>query len=368
MKIRIINMKINIHLLLLLLLLLPFSHLRAQNKLLIKDIEYDVPINNKYLNDILRGEGDNLDWWDRNIETSKRISFLKTLINKAEKGEINVYDEKGNLLSLHNIYRILNHCDTISHIDSLPPYDEKYMIICHEIYGNNIQYLRFQEQWYYDIKTLKIEKRIIRYAPVLVEYNEKNKRTSQVKALFWIKYNNDTAKDYKPFTDLLRYEIPLFPDTATYYQIQLKYISDDTTVRNQYLDSLYSATEKGEIQAYDCIDMESYYNYDSDNLLPVRKSDLFLRFKEMDSVIVQSTEPPFDSHKNVLKLGLCYNTTGLMFVERWLIDSKTLEIKKEIIGIAHYVKVYEPDGITYKGARPIYYYSFEKPSRHFELK
>lgn len=349
------------------IILLPafYTQLRAQDKILIKNIEYDVPICNQYSYNITGIEEVYSDWWDRNIEPSKRIPFLKSILNKAESGAVKVYDDKDKLLTTNDIYKILYLPDTVSYQNVLPPFDIMDTVILSRIYYDDIQYLRFQEQWFYDVKTFKIEKQIIKYSPVWVEFDQENKKSEKTKALFWIKCNNSNSSTFKPLTELIRYNLSWNKNINTGSFIKPKSISNDSVGRKQYIDSLNSAIENGKINIYECSEMEDYYNYDTDKLLPLSKSDAHYRYYEIDTLTFTHTEPPYDEYDSVIVWKLDVSTMGSMFVEKWLIDDVTLEMRKEVQGIDYYIWDYYFDG-ELKGIKPIFYLSFGTPKRLFD--
>lgn len=342
-------------------------HLQSQSKLLINSIEYDVPIFNELSYDISYGK-EYSDWWDRNIETSRRSSFQKAIIEKATKGEIKVYNDEGNILTLKDINQILSSKDTVKYQRTSVPFDIYDTIITARLYTGDIQYLRFKEQWYFDTNTFKISKQISEYAPVWVECNHDNKKTGKSKALYWIKYNKSSQKNFKPLTDLIGYCISLDNDTVLPNFIKFKSISDDTLLLSQYFYSLINNAENGKIKIYEYSEIENFFNYNIDSAKALLQNEVYLKFNFTDSVQLQKQEPPYYFYDSLIltKLDTC-KILGLKFLERWFIDEKTLEINKEILGFVPYFIRYDYKE-RYLKKEEMFYYSFAKPFRYFELK
>ena len=93
-----------------------------------------------------------------------------------------------------------------------------------------------------------------------------------------------------------------------------------------------------------------------------------MKFNKADSVEFQVTEPPYDWYDTLIltKLDTC-KIKGIKFLERWLIDGKTLEINTEILGFVPYIIRYDYKEKLLK-KEDLFYYSFEKPFRFFEIK
>ncbi len=158
-----------LHLFISFLIWVSFSSLVAQNKILINSIEYDVPIFNAYAYNIDYGKP-YCDWWDRNIETSKRTLLQRTILSKVKSGQVKVFNDNGVILSPEDIRAVLSRPDTLTYQRIEYPFDPYDTIIMGEIYHGDIQYIRFKEQWVFNVKTFEISKVITEYAPVWVAY------------------------------------------------------------------------------------------------------------------------------------------------------------------------------------------------------
>ena len=332
-----------------------------------KSVEYDVPVFNENAYDFRYGTANN-DWWDGNIETSKRSAFQKAIIEKASTGAINVYGDDGKLLSAKDVDLILSHKETLRYQQTLPPFQQYDTVISGKLFYGDIQYLRFREQWSYDAKTFKITKQITGYAPVWVEYDQNNKKTGKTKALFWIHYSDSEKKNYQPLTDLISYNLPLFAVIDQPQFINLFHCSNDTMLRKQYVDSLTHYAENNKVKIYDCNDIEGFFNDDQDSISALKKEGAFFKFNDIDSMTLTRNDPPYETYDTVILKSLDrYKIIGLKFFEKWMIDGKTLEIKKEILGFTTLIDIFDYDE-KFTGMQKLFYFSFDKPTENFKLK
>ncbi len=343
---------------------------KAQDKTLIKSIEYDVPIFNELSYDFTTGIS-KCDWWDRNIENSRLFPFQQSLITKALDGIIKVFDDKGNLLNSKEICHILSQPDTIHYLRTSPPFDEYDTILNRSIFPGDIKYLRFREQWTYDSITFKINKQITGYSPLKVEYDPLNNKAGKIKSLFWIKCNTDSNVDYQPLAELIRYMVPLFTNVKLVDSLQLINISDDTLTRFQFLNSFINSVEKGQLNIYDNYEIESFYNYYTDKITVLSKEKSQAKIVKTDTYNIVRPDPPYDEYDSVIINRLNINNIGgFEFYEKWLINAKTLEIKKEVLGFETIIENFDYTDlyVTIPRDEKLFYFSFEKPLRSFELK
>ena len=150
-------------------------------------IEYPVFIKDPY--------GDNqADWWKENIETSKRLEFVQTLFDWAYSGEVKAYDYLTNKpLTVEQVKAIGNEPDTLTIIQSFPPYEEKDTILQNKIDLHLIHKLKFMEEWRFNLKDHSIQKTVIGIAPTLTVYAD-SMEIKGYRPLFWIYFDEEYAK------------------------------------------------------------------------------------------------------------------------------------------------------------------------------
>jgi hypothetical protein len=142
--------------------------------LITKKIQYDVPIVNPDATH---------DWWIRNIEGSDREQLLENIFQRVLEGDVQAYDYFNKPLTVGQVKSILN--DTIIRTLMRPaePFTEYDTAIINTIGPENITLLRFLEEWKYDEKNLKIDKKIYAISPVM-EVSVNGRQVTR--PLFWI--------------------------------------------------------------------------------------------------------------------------------------------------------------------------------------
>lgn len=349
------------------------NSLQAQNNVLIKNIEYDVPIINK---DLCQGsELSETDWWKRNIETSKRWYFQQALMNKALKGEIKVYNYDGNELSHDEIFKKLTYKDTIIKTRTKPPYDKYDTVITKYISPSEIHSLRFREAWYYDTFTFKIRKEISDYSPIIavdkeVKYQNKTKIISQDMPLFWIKnVGNTDKKNYETLTDYILYNSPIFSNLETsmpQFGNILK-VSNDSISRQSYIESLLFSAISEKIKTYPSTNFSDYYTFAIDNMTAFNLSEIQDIAATCDTMeITKNTLPNkvlFDTI--ICKVKDIKNILLFRFYEKWSLDPKTMSLQKEVVALSPCEVMYNARK-EFKGIIPMFTVLFGKAAKCFE--
>jgi hypothetical protein len=345
--------------------------LNAQDKIFIKNIEYDVPIFNESAS---MGPFQGSEWWKNNLETSARVYLEKSMIRKAMNGDINVYDAYGKLLSKADVKKTMTQSiDTITFIRAEPPYDVIDSIIPIEISADEIIFLRFRETWSYDLKSLSIQKTIKEYAPICkvnsnnddLSYDETNVKYIP---LFWIKCNtaeNDGNK-FNVLTYLIESNCKIdnrLPNYPGFYNLTA--ISTDSFSRKAFISELCDSAQKGDIAIYRPLEVTEYLLYNRDVLEKLNKKQKDSLFRTNSMIRPPSDEPPYDNYDSVVYENFDPNTIALLrFQEKWLINPSTLEIKKEVISIIPAQILYiEESNIA--GIKPLFAVFFSKVSRLF---
>jgi hypothetical protein len=344
---------------------------QAQNSVLIKNIEYDVPIINYDL-----CEGSTLaetEWWKRNIETSKRWYFQQAIINKAIDGQIKVYDDNGTELSHQALLKLVSFSDTIMIARAEPPYDFYDTVITKFISPAEIHTIRFRETWYYDPNTFQITKEISEYAPMIafekeVKVKNQTRYISVDKPLFWIKSDiNTDKKHFSELTDFILYNCPVYKnmDVVMPQFGNLVKTSADTLIRSNFIDSLISVVSRNKIKTYFTTDFSDYYDFSIDSMIPLSSAEindiLFLN----DTFTMQRTTTPFDQYDTITHMRLPTKYLSMFrFYEKWLFDPKTMELQKEVMAFSPCEVVYNDKG-EFKGIKPLFNVMFGKPIRCF---
>lgn len=149
---------------------------KEEKEIITKKIQYDVRV--KSLNT-------NYDPWIENIPSPDRFSFVQQLLDAAYKGEIEVYDYFNKALSLTELKSL--GVDTMYKTlpRSYPPYEEYDTIIVNRFSIQDINKIRFLEEWSMDKNRLTFDKKVIGIAPVIDKYDQHGNLLGK-QPLFWI--------------------------------------------------------------------------------------------------------------------------------------------------------------------------------------
>ncbi len=142
--------------------------------LITKKIQYDVPIVNTDAS---------YDWWIGNIAGADRETLLNNIFERVLSGDVQAYDYFNEPLSVNQVRSLLVdsiHQTLVRPVDPYPEYDT---LIISEITPADISMIRFLEEWKYDEKTLKLDKKIFAMSPVMMVTINGQKIT---RPLFWI--------------------------------------------------------------------------------------------------------------------------------------------------------------------------------------
>ena len=126
------------------------------------------------------------DWWVENLEGIKREKFVNLLLDAAFDGKVKVYDYLDNtLLSKSQVDNIVCKTDTMKVVRSAPPYDEIDTVVMQKLDRKDIHRLTFMEEWYFDEKNFKMEKKVVGIAPAETVFDD-SAHIKGYKPLFWI--------------------------------------------------------------------------------------------------------------------------------------------------------------------------------------
>jgi hypothetical protein len=150
-----------------------------ESKLVITErIQYPVFIKCPY--------SEETDWWIENLEGVKREKFVNLLLDAAFDGKVKVYDYLDNtLLSKAQVDNIACKRDTMKILQSSPPYDEIDTIVIQKLDRKDIHRVTFLEEWNFDEKDFKMDKKVVGIAPAETIYGD-SAVIKGYKPLFWI--------------------------------------------------------------------------------------------------------------------------------------------------------------------------------------
>ena len=160
-----------------------FSCNRNENKsdtVLAERIQYDV---------FIKSPDPDLDWWVQNIEGSKREAFVKKIFDIALDGKVKIFGYDNQALTPAELKAQLYRADTFSMQRAKPPYEYFDTIIVNSIDIKDIVKIRFLEEWFWNEKTLSVQKKVAGIAPVAAAYTEDGELKGY-KPLFWIYFDD----------------------------------------------------------------------------------------------------------------------------------------------------------------------------------
>jgi len=126
------------------------------------------------------------DWWVENLEGAKREKFVNLLLDAAFDGKVKVYDYLDNsLLTKAQIDKIVSKTETVKMLSTKPPYEEMDTVITQKLDRKNIHRVTFMEEWSFDEKNFKMDKKVVGIAPAETVYGDSSV-IKGYKPLFWI--------------------------------------------------------------------------------------------------------------------------------------------------------------------------------------
>lgn len=311
---------------------------KSIHAVLVKNIEYDVSINN-FMNFCKNGLKKSNMWYQYNLEGSVHTAFIDLLIKNALNGKLELTDMNGKPIDAGQVKKLLSVNDTVKY-RPYPPHEIYDTVVTSIIETAQITALRFRETWEYDPATMAITKKIIAIAPIMTPvYFDKNYNDiyGKEKALFWIKFSKEPTKT-KVLTKRIMSQVVFWGKNIP------TAINFDSATVSAYIKKLFDMVYADKIPAYECL------QYD----MAVQQ----LSGKEWNSSInhVDTMYLPLGSHSGkpdsmiVVKTEREYQ--ALRFLEEWYFDPKTIAIQKKVVGVCP-VSLQYSENYEFKGYLPI---------------
>lgn len=284
---------------------------------LTEEIFYEMPIKNPYFDETT-------PWYYNNIEKESRLEFINLLISTAKSGEYTLLDYQGKELDPNKLMDAFCFAHPI--FDSISD-----TLICYEI--EDIAYLEFEEKWEYDKNTGKIFKEVHGISPCFSIEHKLGYEGKKFRKIFSLqpKLTDSEEKEYdKVITERIVYDAFIINP-----HIQMKkenYNAIALEKRKEYINSIFDKVKNEEIQCYD------YYF----SPIPAAKASQILYSK--DTIQVMDPNPPYDTRDTVIENSLnAEDITKIRFMEKWSINTKSMEMHKEVIGISFFYTSYIGD-------------------------
>lgn len=174
-----------IFILLFISLLISSCH-QKQGEIITKRIQYDVNI---------KSPDPNYDWWIQNLVGPQRERLVRLLLKGAKQGKYQAYDYYFHPISKAEVSKILNDSVLRKVRQTTPPYMLIDTLVIEKIGINDIQKLRFLEEWKLNPENFAISKKVLGIAPIAKRYDQLGIERWQ--PLFWIFPDAGTLKQIK---------------------------------------------------------------------------------------------------------------------------------------------------------------------------
>lgn len=168
-------MKTQFGLLLIVALLVGYSCQQSPKEKIAEKIQYDVNI---------KSPDPDYDWWIQNLPGPQREKFVNTIIDGAISGKFKSYDYFYVPLTPNEVASILSDTSYFTLVEEEPPYTERDTMVVYNILREDIQRIRFLEEWYIDPENLSTEKKVLGIAPIARRIDITG--TERWQPLFWV--------------------------------------------------------------------------------------------------------------------------------------------------------------------------------------
>lgn len=319
---------------------------KSEKKVLSKNIEYDVSINNYWMISQSAFEASNESWYVGNIETSSRKAFQELLFKNALSGKLNLTDLNNKSIDTNKLKDLISFTDTVTMTRLIPPFNNYDTLIKKMVPESWVTGLRFRENWSYDPNTMAITKKVIAMAPLvsIVHYDNDGKETiEESKALFWIIFPEKT----KPATVLTK---RIVSDLIFHHTFFSKDINVDSVAMDAYIQKFMNLVYSDSLKAYACGCGASDF---SD--VPVSGKELKERLCGTDTIAYATPQHKHGSYDTIIKHDVPISM--IRFLEEWTFDPATMAIDKKVVGICPVEICYDEIGEV-KGNRPIFWVYF----------
>lgn len=292
---------------------------KAEEKTLVKNITYDVLINS---DNILSITSEN--WWKCNIERSRREAFINALFLMINDSLIKVTDGNGTGLDSDDIKQRMFIKDTIVLMRKKDPAEYYDTIITVVVKPEQINMIRFKETWTYDPETFKITKQIKSYGLSFSKKDIYSKHVYHTEPFFWVACNDEevSTNPKKVLTERIAYSLPMYelclPDAYSVVKIDA-----DTNDIRTFLKTMWGAALNGTLKNMKSPDFTTlvFSDLKTDSL----KNQITRTMKKNYLANVADKELENKILDYVMDCG-----KTLYFHERWILDMKTMSIKKDI--------------------------------------
>lgn len=166
--------------------LLIVSCQQEKTQLVTEKIQYDVNI---------KSPDPDYDWWIQNLPGPQRENLVNLIMDGALSGKFKAYDYFNNPITPQDIAIILSDTVLLTLMDKEPPYAEYDTMFVNRILREDIEKIRFLEEWQINPDNLSVSKKLFGIAPVARTVDFMGNQRWQ--PLFWIYTDEEFVKNLK---------------------------------------------------------------------------------------------------------------------------------------------------------------------------
>lgn len=159
---------------------------QTHQEVITKKIQYDVNI---------KSPSPDWDWWIQNIVGPDRDKLVDEIMDGALSGKFQAYDYFSDSIKPEDIRMMLADTFYLTVKRPEPPYDDYDTTVIMRITRDDIQRIRFLEEWTINPETMQFSKRVMGIGPVAHRYDLQGNERWQ--PLFWIYTDKDFIKSLK---------------------------------------------------------------------------------------------------------------------------------------------------------------------------
>jgi hypothetical protein len=148
---------------------------QPKKDIITKKIQYDVNI---------KSPDADWDWWIQNVVGPDREKLVDMIMDGALSGKFQAYDYFSDSIVPADIELMLADTFYLTYKRTVPPYDNYDTTVIMKIRKDDIQRIRFLEEWKIDPETMQFEKKIMGIGPVARRIDLQGIERWQ--PLFWI--------------------------------------------------------------------------------------------------------------------------------------------------------------------------------------
>lgn len=155
-----------------------------------------------------------------------------------------------------------------------------------------------------------------------------------------------SENDKLTVTHRIQYDVTIkSPDTGFDWWVQ----NIEGVNREAFVSLLLENAYKGKIKTYDA------FNYN-----PIAPAAVKNIGRQSDTLRIQRAEPPYTYYDTVIVRELSiHDITRIRFLEEWKMNKKSMQIRKEVLGIAPLLESYDEQGHL-RGYQPMFWFFFDK--------